>query len=333
MGTDRENWAEVGPRRPCLWLLTGRVGDPLFLRCKSLLRIRRRRSSIRSLAQPPRSGKTTGAPPRIWPSATTTPKARLLDVRPGGVNSSAEENGVRYNGIRIRLKPFLVISTSRDGKNTKTITRRRVRLIDVNRPAGFSVSPAAKTSQGPVTCTSSPNVQIRDNKGTPNDPKDDVKIVSHTLDYDEPTQQITTESHVVIEDPDMVTTGRHSSSFGTLRQAGRARGESSEGNPGPPVLTSSRCPIPVPRFPGSAVPECCPGSRSPFKTITIVEPSRPSRSRLTRRLKTPGDLNMVHGESKVHIQVAGPPVKRGESKFPGTSSSTARKMRSRIPSA
>ena len=27
------------------------------------------------------------------------------------------------------------------------------------------------------------------------------------LEYDEPTQQITSDSHVVIEDPDMVTTG------------------------------------------------------------------------------------------------------------------------------
>ena len=34
-----------------------------------------------------------------------------------------------------------------------------------------------------------------------------MKMTTRTLEYDEPTQQITTESHVVIEDSDMVTTG------------------------------------------------------------------------------------------------------------------------------
>ena len=31
-----------------------------------------------------------------------------------------EENGVRYDGKRIRLKPFLAITTSRDGKKIQT---------------------------------------------------------------------------------------------------------------------------------------------------------------------------------------------------------------------
>ena len=67
-------------------------------------------------------------------------RARLLDVRSRSVTNSVEENGVRYDGKRIRLKPFLVISTSRDGKNTKTITSD-VAVIDLNQPLGFNVGP------------------------------------------------------------------------------------------------------------------------------------------------------------------------------------------------
>ena len=49
---------------------------------------------------------------------------------------------------------------------------------------------------------------LHDNKGTPNNPKDDMTIGPLTnLEYDEPTQQITTDSHVVIEDAEMVTSG------------------------------------------------------------------------------------------------------------------------------
>ena len=42
-----------------------------------------------------------------------------------------EENGVRYDGKRLRLKPFLVISKSRDGKKVQTITSDRA-IIDLN---------------------------------------------------------------------------------------------------------------------------------------------------------------------------------------------------------
>ncbi len=44
-----------------------------------------------------------------------------------------EENGVRYDGKRIRLTPFLLITKSRDGKNTKTITSDRA-VFDLNKP-------------------------------------------------------------------------------------------------------------------------------------------------------------------------------------------------------
>ncbi len=44
-----------------------------------------------------------------------------------------EENGVRYDGKRMRLTPFALITKSRDGKNTKTITSD-VAVFDLNEP-------------------------------------------------------------------------------------------------------------------------------------------------------------------------------------------------------
>ncbi len=119
-----------------------------------------------------------------------------------------EENGVRYDGKRMRMKPFALITKSRDGKNTKTITSD-VAVIDLNEPLSFNLNPdgeALKLKHAHLE----PNVWIRDDKGTPGDSNDDMRIGPlTTIDYDEPTQQIKTESdtYVVIQDPDMVTTG------------------------------------------------------------------------------------------------------------------------------
>ena len=108
-----------------------------------------------------------------------------------------EENGVHYGGKRIRLTPFVAISTSRDGKNTKIITSDRA-VIDLNQPLGFGPGPDGETLKVKHVRLE-PNVEICDNKGTPDDPTDDMKIPPLTnLEYDEPTQRITTESHVVI---------------------------------------------------------------------------------------------------------------------------------------
>ena len=55
-----------------------------------------------------------------------------------------EENGVRYDGKRIRLSPFLAISTSHDGKKTYIITADRA-VIDLNQPLGFGTGPDGET--------------------------------------------------------------------------------------------------------------------------------------------------------------------------------------------
>ena len=117
-----------------------------------------------------------------------------------------EEDGVRYDGKRMRLKPFALIMKSHDGKNTKTITSD-VAVLDLNAPLSFS----ANSDGEPLKIKHAHlerNVLIRDDKNTPLLLTDDMTIDPlNTLDYDEPTQQIMTDSHVVIRDPDMVTAG------------------------------------------------------------------------------------------------------------------------------
>ena len=116
-----------------------------------------------------------------------------------------EENGVRYGGKRIRFKPFALISKSRDGKNTKTITSD-VAVFDLNEP--LSLNPHANAEPLKIKHAHlEPNVCIRDDKGTPSDPTDDMNIGPlTTADYDEATQQISTLSPVVIVDQEMVAT-------------------------------------------------------------------------------------------------------------------------------
>jgi len=118
-----------------------------------------------------------------------------------------EENGVRYDGKRMRLTPFALIMKSRDGKNTKTITSDRA-IIDLSEPLSFNVNASGEPLKIKHVHLE-PNVEIRDDKSTPGDRSDDMLIGPLTfLDYDDATHQITTDSHVVIRDPDMVTTGQ-----------------------------------------------------------------------------------------------------------------------------
>ncbi len=118
-----------------------------------------------------------------------------------------EENGVRYDGKRLRLTPFLLISKSSDGKSTKIITSD-VAVFDLNEPLSFNVTSSAQ----PLKIKHArlePNVWVRDDKGTPGDQSDDMKIGPlTTVDYEESTQQITTQldTYVVIKDPEMSAT-------------------------------------------------------------------------------------------------------------------------------
>ena len=135
----------------------------------------------------PRSGRITGAPPRTWPTATTTPSAGYW-IYAQEWKKIEEEDGVRYDGKRMRLKPFAMIIKSSDGKNTKMITSDRA-VFDLSEPLGFNVNSDGE----PLKIKHAhlePNVEIRDDKGTPDDPSDDMRIGPlTTLDYDEPSSR------------------------------------------------------------------------------------------------------------------------------------------------
>ncbi len=53
------------------------------------------------------------------------------------VEEIQEENGVRYDGKRMKMKPFAMISRSSDGKTTQTLTADKATL-DMNQPVGLS---------------------------------------------------------------------------------------------------------------------------------------------------------------------------------------------------
>ena len=133
-----------------------------------------------------------------------------------------DENGVKYDGKRIRLKPFLAISTSQDDRKVQTIASDRA-VVDLNQPLGFS-SDAAPLKVLHMRWES--NVEIVDNKGTP-DPFDDMKVHLRTFEFDDATQQFTSDSHVVIEDFAMITSGD-----GMLVQLGKKDASAPAGSSG-----------------------------------------------------------------------------------------------------
>ncbi len=139
-----------------------------------------------------------------------------------------EENGVRYDGKRIRLTPFLLISKSSDGKKTQIITSD-VAVFDLSDSLSFNVA----SSGEPLKIRHArlePNVWIRDDKGTPNDRNDDMKIGPLTnLEYEESTQQITSQldTYVVIQDPEISATA-----YGMIMQLRKTEATTPSGSSG-----------------------------------------------------------------------------------------------------
>ncbi len=117
-----------------------------------------------------------------------------------------EEEGVRYDGKRVRLSPAAIIWRSRDGSSTKTITSDEARM-DFNQSLGFSIKPDGEPLLVKFARLTG-NVMIRDDRGTPNDPTDDLVIGPLTyVDYDDDALQIRSEAGVLIIDRDMRITG------------------------------------------------------------------------------------------------------------------------------
>jgi hypothetical protein len=233
-----------------------------------------------------------------------------------------EENGVQYNGKRLRMKPFLLITKSRDGKNTKTITADRA-VFDLNAPLGFD----AGSGREPLKIKHAhlePNVVIRDDKGTPRDLKDDMytKPIT-TVDYDESTQQITTEvdTYVVMIDPETVTTAN-----GMIMQLRKPdvtdTGGSSSGFEGMEWLDLLKNVHVVMRDVGNSgiLPGAAPGNKATAKkgqsSIDVAGNSDPKTEQLNKPAKpTPLDLTC---DSKMHVVLpkSKPPVLAGPPELP-----------------
>ncbi len=108
-------------------------------------------------------------------------------------------------GKRLRIWPFALIWASKDGRSRKTATSEEA-VIDLSQPFGL-----AKPNSEPSHILHAKmvgDVRLRDDKGTRDDPSDDLRVGPVAqLDYDEKTLQITTESQVFLQDRDLTMTG------------------------------------------------------------------------------------------------------------------------------
>src|SRR5271166_242175 len=117
-----------------------------------------------------------------------------------------EEDGVRYDGKRIKLRPAAIISRAKDGSSTKTVTAEEA-IIDLNQPLSFNAKPDAE----PIVVKHARlerNVMIRDDRGTLNDRTDDLLIGPLTwVEFDDNKLQLNSDSDVLIVDRDTRITG------------------------------------------------------------------------------------------------------------------------------
>jgi len=117
-----------------------------------------------------------------------------------------EEDGVRYDGKRIRLRPAAIIWRAKDGSSTKTVTAEEA-IIDFNQPLSFNAKPDAE----PIVVKHARlerNVMIRDDRGTLNDRSDDMDIGPLTwVEFDDNKLQLYSDSDVLIVDRDTRITG------------------------------------------------------------------------------------------------------------------------------
>ena len=114
-----------------------------------------------------------------------------------------EENGVRYDGKRVRMRPFAMIG--RSGKSIFRLTGEEA-ILDLNQPIAITskTSEAIKVEHAVIER----NVWIHDDRGTPGVIPDDMNMGPFTyLEFDEASHLITTRSHFFMEDPDQKTEG------------------------------------------------------------------------------------------------------------------------------
>jgi hypothetical protein len=114
------------------------------------------------------------------------------------------------DGKRLRIWPFAMIWASKDGQSRKTAMSNEA-VIDMSQPLGLS-KPTGEPSHI-LHARMTGDVRLRDDKGTRDDPEDDLRVGSPThplthLEYDEKALQISTDSDVFLQDRDLTLNGK-----------------------------------------------------------------------------------------------------------------------------
>lgn len=118
-----------------------------------------------------------------------------------------EEGGVKYDGKRLRMAPFALVTRSRDGKVTKTIESDEA-VFDLSESLTLNVSSEGESLKIKHARIEK-NVLIRDDRGTPGLIDDDMTIGPlSTMEFDEATHKIESPSDIVIQDRDIRITGK-----------------------------------------------------------------------------------------------------------------------------
>src|SRR5262249_10908822 len=95
-----------------------------------------------------------------------------------------------------------IIMRSGNGNGTMVLTGKRA-ILDMNQAVGLGNNKPGSETLKVKHARIEEDVQIRDDRGTPRDRADDLNVGPLTsIEFDEATQQITTDSHVIIQDPD-----------------------------------------------------------------------------------------------------------------------------------
>jgi hypothetical protein len=112
----------------------------------------------------------------------------------------------KLDGRRLEFAPFAIIWQSGGKANLNTL-RGDVAYIDFDKPFTLVSKPGTEPARI-VHAQIDGEVHLRDDKGTRENPGDDLTIGPMThVEYSESTQQITTDSYIELREGDLVATG------------------------------------------------------------------------------------------------------------------------------
>lgn len=122
------------------------------------------------------------------------------------IDRPTERDGVKFDGKRIEVKPAAMRLQSPKGGSTRSLTSQEAR-IDTSKPVGLSF----KGDSEPMTVLRAVlerEVMVRDDRGTPDDPSDDLVIGPiNQVEYDGVNQVIRSDSDIVLVDRGLRVTG------------------------------------------------------------------------------------------------------------------------------